>query len=75
MSTNALRYAIPTIVTSMQALGKRVSHAVSSGRRKSTKPMLNIPSMYRDIDRRGVNEGQLPGKKIEPQRPFLDTLV
>ena len=37
--------------------------------------MLNIPSMYRDIERREVNEGQIPGKKIEPQRPFLDTLV
>ena len=30
--------------------------------------------MYRDIERRGVNEGQIPGKKIEPQRPLLDTL-
>jgi hypothetical protein len=74
MSTNALRYAIPTIVTSTQALGKRVRNAVSSGRRKSTKPMRNIRSMYRDIERRDVNEGQIPGTKIEPQRPFLDTL-
>ena len=74
MSPNALRYAIPTIVTSTQVLGKRVSNAVSSGRRKSTKPMRNIRSMCRDIERRDVNEGQIPGTKIEPQRPLLDTL-
>jgi hypothetical protein len=31
--------------------------------------------MCRDIERWEVNEVQIPGKKIEPQWPFLDTLV
>ena len=62
-------------MTSTQALGKRVSNAVSAGRRKRTKPLRNIRSMCRDIERRNVNEGQIPGTKIEPQRPLLDTLV
>jgi hypothetical protein len=30
--------------------------------------------MCRDIERWEVNEVQIPGKKIEPQWPFLDTL-
>src|SRR5438132_13199469 len=75
MSTNALRCAIPTIVIGTQALGKRVSNAVSSGRRKSTKPMRNIRSMCRDIEWRDGDKGQIPGKRIEPQRPLLDTLI
>src|SRR5712691_10112615 len=75
MSTNALRCAIPTIVIGTQALGTRVSNAVRSGRRKSTQPMRNIRSMCRDIERRDGEEGQIPGKRIEPQRPLLDTLV
>ena len=37
--------------------------------------MRNIPSMCRDIERWEVNEVQIPGKKIEPQWLFLDTLV
>ena len=56
------------------ALGKRVSNAVSSGHRKSTKPMRNIRSMCQDIERQDVNEGHIPGTKIKPQRPLLDTL-
>jgi hypothetical protein len=31
--------------------------------------------MYRDIERGEVNGVQIPGNKIEPQCPFLDTLV
>jgi hypothetical protein len=31
--------------------------------------------MCRDIERWEVNEVQIPGKKIEPQWPFLDTLT
>jgi len=31
--------------------------------------------MCRDIERRDGDEGQIPDKKIEPQRPLLDTLV
>ena len=31
--------------------------------------------MCRDIERWEVNEVQIPGKKIEPQWLFLDTLV
>jgi hypothetical protein len=30
--------------------------------------------MCRDIERRDGDEGQIPGKRIEPQRPLLDTL-
>ena len=30
--------------------------------------------MCRDIERQDVNEAQIPGIKIEPQRPLLDTL-
>jgi hypothetical protein len=37
--------------------------------------MLKIQSMCRDIEREDVNEVQIPGKKIESQRPLLDTLV
>ena len=37
--------------------------------------MLKIQSMCRDIERWEVNEVQIPDKKIEPQRPPLDTLV
>jgi hypothetical protein len=37
--------------------------------------MRNIRSMCRDIERWEVNEVQIPGKKIEPQWPFLDTLT
>src|SRR2546422_7389158 len=75
MSTNAVRCAIPTLVIGTQALGKRVSTAVSAGRRKSTKPMRNIRSMCRDIEWRDGDKGQIPGKRIEPQRPLLDTLL
>lgn len=31
--------------------------------------------MCRDIERWEVNEVQIPGKKIEPQWLFLDTLI
>ena len=31
--------------------------------------------MCRDIERWEVKEVQIPGKKIEPQWPFLDTLL
>jgi hypothetical protein len=31
--------------------------------------------MYRDIERREVSGVQIPGNKIEPQCPFLDTLL
>ena len=37
--------------------------------------MRNIRSMCRDIDWWEVNEVQIPGNKIEPQWPFLDTLA
>ena len=30
--------------------------------------------MCRDIERQDVDEGHIPGTKIEPQRPLLDTL-
>jgi len=57
-----------------RVLGKPVSNAASSGRRKSTKRMRNIHSMCQDIERWAGNGGQIPGNKIEPQCPFLDTL-
>jgi len=58
-----------------RALGKLVSNAGISGRRTSTKRMRNIRSMCRDIEQWDVNEVQIPGKKIEPQWPFLDALI
>jgi hypothetical protein len=58
----------------MVALGKAVSNAVSSGRHEITEPMRKTQSTGPDIERREVNEVQIPGKKIEPQWPFLDTL-
>jgi hypothetical protein len=36
--------------------------------------MRNILSICRDMERWEVNEVQIPGKKIEPQWLFLDTL-
>jgi len=36
--------------------------------------MRNIRSMCRDIEWWEVNEVQIPGNKIEPQWPLLDTL-
>src|ERR1700674_5149024 len=74
MSTNALRCAIPTPLMVTRVPGKPVSNAESSGHRKSTKRMRNIHSMCRDMEWWEVNEIQIPGNKIEPQWPFLDTL-
>ncbi len=54
--------------------GKPVRNAESSGHRKSTKRMRNIRSMCRDIEWWEGNEVQIPGNKIEPTWPFLDTL-
>ena len=75
MSTNALRCAILTTLMATRVLGKPVRNAASSGRRKSTKCMRNIHSMCRDIERWAGNGVQIPGNKIEPQCPFLDTLM
>ena len=58
-----------------RVLGKPVRNAESSGCRKRTKRMRNIHSMCRDIAWWEVNEVQISGNKIEPQWPFLDTLV
>jgi hypothetical protein len=58
-----------------RVLGKPVSNAASAGHRKRTKRMRNIRSMCRDIAWWEVNEVQIPGNKIEPQGPLLDTLV
>ena len=59
----------------MVARGQAVSHAVMSGRRAMTKPRRKTPSIGPDVEGCEVHEGQIPGKKIEPQRPFLDTLT
>ena len=59
----------------MVARGQAVSHAVMSGRRAMTKPRRKTPSIGPDVEGCEVHEVQIPGKKIEPQRPFLDTLV
>jgi hypothetical protein len=75
MRTNALRCAIPTTLMVTRVLGKPVRNAESSGHRKSTKRMRNIRSMCRDIEWWEVNEVQIPGNKIEPQWPLLDTLT
>ena len=58
----------------MVALGKAVRNAVLSGRHESTKPMRKTQSIGPDIEGGEVNEVQIPVTKIEPQRPFLDTL-
>src|SRR5947209_4356458 len=59
----------------MVARGQAVSHAVMSSRRAMTKPRRKTPSIGPDIEGCEVHEVQIPGKKIEPQRPFLDTLA
>ncbi len=59
----------------MVALGKAVRNAVLSGRHESTKPMRKTQSIGPDIEGGEVNEVQIPVTKIEPQRPFLDTLL
>src|SRR5437870_10038304 len=59
----------------MVARGQAVSHAVMSGRRAMTKPRRKTPSIGPDVEGCEVHEVQIPGKKIEPQRPFLDTLL
>ena len=59
----------------MVALGKAVRNAVLSGRHESTKPMRKTQSIGPDIEGGEVNEVQIPVTKIEPQRPFLDTLI
>ncbi len=41
----------------------------------SGNEMRNIRSMCRDIEWWEVNEVQIPGNKIEPQWPLLDTLL
>jgi len=58
----------------MVARGKAVSNAVISGRHEMTKPLRKTQSIGPDIEGCEVNEVQIPDKKIEPQRPFLDTL-
>jgi hypothetical protein len=59
----------------MVALGKAVRNAVRSGRHESTKPMRKTQSISPDTEGCEVNEVQIPVTKIEPQRPFLDTLA
>jgi hypothetical protein len=59
----------------MGGLGKAVSNAVISGRRETTKSMRKTPSIGHDIAGWEVHEVQIPGTQIEPQRPFLDTLL
>src|SRR2546426_3513004 len=63
-SMSALACAIPTMRTSMAALGKAVSNAGISGRRAITKPMRRTPSIGRDIEGE-VSEVQIPVTKIE----------
>ena len=75
ISTNALRCAILTPLMVTRVLGKPVRNAASSGHRKSTKRMRNIRSMCPGMEWWEGNEVQISGNKIEPQWPFLDTLV
>ena len=49
----------------MVVLGKAVRNAVISGPREITKPMRKTQSIGRDIEGWDVNEGQIPGTKIE----------
>ncbi len=69
-STNDLGCAIPTTLMAIQAPGKPVKHAVTSGLQKSTGTMPNIRSMYRNIEWGGsgvsADEAQILGKKFGP---------
>ena len=58
----------------MVARGKAVRNAGRSGRHERTKPRRKTQSIGPDIEGCEVNEVQIPVTKIEPQRPFLDTL-
>ena len=74
-STNASACAIPTMRTSMTALGKAVRSAVSSGRHEITKGMRKTRSIGQDIEWWWtVNEVQIPGTKNALYRAFLDSL-
>ena len=74
-STNASACAIPTMRTSMAALGKAVRSAVSSGRYEITKGMRKTRSIGQDIEWWWtVNEVQIPGTKNALYRAFLDSL-
>jgi hypothetical protein len=60
--TSASACAIPTMRTSMAALGKAVRSAVSSGRHEITKGMRKTRSIGQDIERWWkVNEVHIPG--------------
>src|SRR5262245_48231360 len=76
LSTNASACAIPTMRTSMAALGKAVRSAVSSGRHEITQGMRKTRSIGQDIEWWWtVNEVQIPGTKNALYRAFLDSLV
>ena len=63
-STNASAWAIPTMRTSMAALGKAVRSAVSSGRHEMTKHRRKTRSIGQNMERWWkVNEAQIPGTK------------
>jgi len=74
-STSASVCAIPTMKTSMAALGKAVRSAVSSGRHGITKGMRKTRSIGQDIEWWWkVNEVQISGTKNALYRAFLDSL-
>src|SRR6266446_19592 len=74
-STSASVCAIPTMKTSMAALGKAVRSAVSSGRHGMTKGMRKTRSIGQDIEWWWkVNEVQISGTKNALYRAFLDSL-
>ena len=74
-STSASACAIPTMRTSMAALGQAVRSAMSSGRHEITKGMRQTRSIGQDIEWWWkVNEVQIPGTKNALYRAFLDSL-
>jgi len=74
-STSASACAMPTMRTSMAALGNAVSRAVSSGRHEMTKGRRKTRSIGQDIEWWWkVNAVQIPGTKNALYRAFLDSL-
>ena len=75
-STSASACAIPTMRTSMAALGKAVRSAVRFGRHEMTKGMRKTRSIGHGIEWWWkVDEVQIPGTKNALYRAFLDSLI
>ena len=71
---NALACVTRTMRMGMADLGKAARNAGITGRREIIKPSRKIRSTGHDIERRTINEAQIPGIKMGRDKPFLDSL-